>query len=119
MSVRGETTIQCHLMLVSPDERLCVVAEKRMEELKRKKEEIQKQMDSDADNLSKEERDKMIEQHEAKLRQLEQDEQSKKAAMDRSFPGVPSPALITGPFTRAVSGPFTSAAYACRTSHVR
>lgn len=55
-----------------------------MDELKRKKEEMEKMMANDSENLSKEERAKMIEQHEAKLRQLEQDEQSKKAAMDRS-----------------------------------
>jgi hypothetical protein len=54
-----------------------------MEELKRKKEEMEKMIANDTDNLSKEERAKMIEQHEAKLRQLEQDENSKKAAMDR------------------------------------
>jgi colicin import membrane protein len=65
------------------EEKLRAEQERRMEELKRKKEEIEKMLSADSDNLSQEERSKMIEQHESKLRQLEQDEQSKKAAMDR------------------------------------
>uniref|UniRef100_A0A7S0M997 Uncharacterized protein n=1 Tax=Cryptomonas curvata TaxID=233186 RepID=A0A7S0M997_9CRYP len=64
------------------EERLRTEQERRMEELKRKKEEIEKIINNDAENLSKEERSKMIEQHELKLRQLEQEEVSKKAAMD-------------------------------------
>ena len=71
-----------------------------MEELKRKKEEMESTMAKDAEKLSTEERAKMIEQHEARLRQLEQDELSKKAAMDRCAvrcrpPTAPSP---TGAF---------------------
>jgi hypothetical protein len=67
------------------EERLRAEQERRMEDLRLRREQIESSMSREAEGLSVEERERMIHQHEAQLRQLEQDAISKKAAMDEEL----------------------------------
>jgi hypothetical protein len=67
------------------EERLRAEQERRMEDLRLRREQIENSMSREAEGLSVEERERMIHQHEAQLRQLEQDAVAKKAAMDEEL----------------------------------
>jgi hypothetical protein len=67
------------------EERLRSEQERRMEDLRLRREQIENSMSREAEGLSVEERERMIHQHEAQLRQLEQDAAAKKAAMDEEL----------------------------------